>query len=51
MECAQEGCLISQVMRRRECEQGESAPDQVEARMARALEIMREYGIDCGEYC
>ena len=40
--CAQEGCLISQVMRRRECEQGESAPDQVEARMARALEIMRE---------
>ena len=40
--CAQEGCLISQVMRRRECEEGETAPDRVEARMARALEIMRE---------
>ena len=40
--CAREDCLISQVMRRRECEQGETAPDRVEARMARALEIMRE---------
>ena len=40
--CAREDCLISQVMRRRECEQGEAAPDRVEARMARALEIMRE---------
>ncbi len=40
--CAQEGCLISQVMRRRECEEGETAPDRVESRMARALEIMRE---------
>ncbi len=40
--CAREDCLISQVMHRRECEQGEAAPDRVEARMARALEIMRE---------
>ena len=40
--CRQEDCLISQVMRRRECELGELAPDRVEARMARALEIMRE---------
>ena len=40
--CAREDCLISQVMRRRECAQGETAPDRVEARMARALEIMRE---------
>lgn len=40
--CAREDCLISQVMRRRECEQGEAAPDRVEARMARALEIMWE---------
>lgn len=40
--CKQEDCLISQVMRRRECELGEIAADRVEARMARALEIMRE---------
>lgn len=40
--CRQEDCLISQVMRRRECELGEIAPDRVEAKMARALEIMRE---------
>ena len=40
--CKQEDCLISQVMRRRECELGEVAPDRVEAKMARALEIMRE---------
>lgn len=40
--CKQEDCLISQVMRRREWELGEMAPDRVEARMARALEIMRE---------
>lgn len=39
--CAREDCLISQVMRRRECEQEEAAPDRVEARMARALEIMQ----------
>ena len=40
--CKQEDCLISQAMRRRECEMGEIAADRVEARMARALEIMRE---------
>ena len=40
--CQQEDCLISHIMRRRECELGEAAPDRVEARMARALEIMRQ---------
>lgn len=40
--CRQTQCPISEVMRRRECELGEIAPDRVEARMARALEIMRE---------
>ena len=40
--CRQEDCLISQVMRRREWELGEAAPDRVEARMTRALEIMRQ---------
>ena len=40
--CSQEDCLISQAMRQRECELGEEALDQVDARMARALEIMRE---------
>ena len=40
--CSQEDCLISQAMRQRECELGEVALDQVDARMARALEIMRE---------
>ena len=39
--CERQDCLISQAMRRRECELGEVAPDRVEARMARALEIMR----------
>lgn len=40
--CKQEDCLISQVMRRRECELGEIAADRVEAKMTRALEIMRD---------
>lgn len=40
--CAQEGCAISQVMRRRECLLGEMRADEVERRMARVLEIMRE---------
>ncbi len=35
--CRQEGCPISQIMRRRECALGEIAPDRVEANMARAL--------------
>lgn len=39
--CAQQGCAISQVMRRRECVVGETAADEVEKRMARVLEIMR----------
>lgn len=40
--CRQENCPISRVMRRREWELGEESPERVEARMARALEIMRE---------
>ena len=40
--CTQEDCLISQIMRRRECDLGEVAPDRVTARMVQALEIMRE---------
>ena len=39
--CEREHCPISEVMRRRECELGETTPDTVEHRMARALEIMR----------
>lgn len=40
--CKQEQCPISEIMRRRECELGETARDVVDHRMARALEIMRE---------
>ncbi len=40
--CSQNGCSISQIMRRRECQLGEATADEVEARMARVLEIMRE---------
>ena len=40
--CRREGCPISQIMRRRECELGETTPDTVDRRMARALEIMRQ---------
>lgn len=40
--CRQEGCSISQIMRRRECELGETTPDTVDRRMARVLEIMRQ---------
>ena len=40
--CRQTQCPISEVMRRRECELGETTRDQVDHRMARVLEIMRE---------
>ena len=40
--CKQEQCPISEIMRRRECELGETARDVVDHQMARALEIMRE---------
>ena len=39
--CQQEQCLISEIMRRRECILGETTRDMVDHRMARALEIMR----------
>lgn len=38
--CRREGLSISQVMRRRECELAETTPEEVERKMARALEIM-----------
>ena len=40
--CRQEGCPISQIMRRREIVQGETTEEAVDRRMARALEIMRQ---------
>ena len=40
--CRQAQCPISEVMRRREMELGETTRDQVDHRMARVLEIMRE---------
>ena len=39
--CRQTQCPISEVMRRRECELGETTRDQVDNRMAKVLEIMR----------
>lgn len=39
--CRQEGCPISEIMRRREIVLGETTADTVTRRMARALEIMR----------
>ena len=39
--CRQTQCTISEVMRRRECELGETTRDQVDHRMAKVLEIMR----------
>ncbi|MCI7472766.1 MAG: L-serine ammonia-lyase, iron-sulfur-dependent, subunit alpha [Clostridiales bacterium] len=40
--CRQEGCPISEIMRRRECILGETTVDTVTRRMNRVLEIMRE---------
>ena len=39
--CRQTQCPLSEVMRRRECELGETPRDQVDHRMAKVLEIMR----------
>lgn len=39
--CRQEGCPISEIMRRREIILGETTADTVERRMTRTLEIMR----------
>lgn len=39
--CRQTQCPISEVMRLRECELGETTRDQVDHRMAKVLEIMR----------
>ena len=39
--CRQTQCPISEVMRRRECELGETTRDHVDHRMAKVLEIMR----------
>ena len=38
--CEQQGLPISEVMRRRECSLGETTPGEVNARMAKAWEIM-----------
>lgn len=43
--CRQTQCPISEVMRRRECELGETTRDQVDHRMAKVLEIMRASAI------
>ena len=40
--CRQEGCPISEIMRRRECILGETTVDTITRRMSRVLEIMRE---------
>lgn len=40
--CRQEGCPISEIMRRRECILGETTVDAVTRCMSRVLEIMRE---------
>ncbi len=40
--CDREGCQISQIMRRRECTLGETTADEIQRRMTRVLEIMRE---------
>ena len=40
--CRQQGCPISEVMRRREWVQGETTQEAVNRRMARVLEIMRQ---------
>lgn len=39
--CAQQQLPISEIMRRRECQLGETTRDEVTHRMKRALEIMR----------
>lgn len=43
--CRENHCLISQVMRQRECELGETTQETVNSRMKRVLEIMRESAV------
>ena len=38
--CRREGCAISQIMLRRECALGETTPDTVRRRMAKALSLI-----------
>ena len=38
--CGREGCPISEIMRRRECDQGETSPGEVDRRMEEVWEIM-----------
>lgn len=40
--CRQQGCPISEIMLRRECDQGETTREAVVERMTRVLEIMRQ---------
>lgn len=40
--CRQEGCPISEIMLRRECDEGETTREAVMERMTRVLEIMRQ---------
>lgn len=40
--CRECECPISEIMRRRECELGETTREEIEKRMTRALEIMRD---------
>ena len=40
--CREHGCSVSEIMRIREQESGETAPEEIQARMERILEIMKE---------
>ena len=40
--CREHRCSISEVMRQRECDLGETTPDTLQTKMERILEIMRE---------
>lgn len=44
--CDENQWMISDVMKQRECEEGETTLDQIEDRMKRVLEIMRESATD-----
>ena len=40
--CREHRCSISEIMRQRECDLGETTPDTLQTKMERILEIMRE---------
>ncbi len=40
--CREHGCSVSEIMRIREQESGDAAPEEIQARMERILEIMKE---------